>query len=836
MDRTINQQFKPGFVEYQVAPVDGITPEELATAIQTMPGSNMTIPTTVPTYAGSNGGPDSIVRPTLFKSHNFKELEKKYIAAKTPIVLKFVEDCFGKSEKWFTDADYPSRFQDITYEDIYEYVNKICRIGRVEAKKLYLDVYKVIIKHVEYLVYAIQEDATITMKNWTDTNQLETLYPFGKRFIQYYGRLQEAINHFNHALSPLDSSLLKKTGKTLASITVAHLAKYLGNSKVIDAFAFSIISYECAILKKSKDVELGLVRAVFMRVAMISQPHSVTLFHEILKNEIKCVQPTYLETVHERILEAEKSSALVSLTVAEVIEDYMTTLKQSRPIIKGIDDLDMYNQMVLNRFVNEGYSHLIQEIDVQISEMNIKSVSSISKLLLSVGRFEKYLEKVQQEIKTRLDDICKEMDMEQMVLELYKFRVFLSEYVDSISREAENRNLAIKSKVFQNWDSVVGSEEYELKIGNAISGYMGKLLKEKTATQEMEQQLRDKLSYSLYLFKFISNKEYVEELHQRDLNRRLLQNRAYHMDMELDCIKTFSDITGDRLARHMETMVEDITRSKTDMGEFYQDNEAGVVKKQFPNEGFNVNVLSEFAWPTIPIEQVKLCPDMERAREQYRQHFNNKAANQQKVLKWVPSRDLCTVTATFNTGRKELILDLFQTAILTRFNEIEDGKTLGYDELKAKTEISKGMLDSALRSLIYGKASILVGKRNGEQRPKGEPFGSEDEFEVNLDLEEKSRRIQLTGYARTKGTIGNDLEKYKRREQDRMLELMVLINRVMKIEREMDMERLFLEVSKLAERRGTIEIGEMKRPIEVLMEQNVIKRDETNNDQFRYIL
>lgn len=90
-----------------------------------------------------------------------------------------------------------------------------------------------------------------------------------------------------------------------------------------------------------------------------------------------------------------------------------------------------------------------------------------------------------------------------------------------------------------------------------------------------------------------------------------------------------------------------------------------------------MNVLSEFAWPTIPIEQVKLCPDMERAREQYRQHFNNKAANQQKVLKWVPSRDLCTVTATFNTGRKELILDLFQTAILTRFNEIEDGKHWG---------------------------------------------------------------------------------------------------------------------------------------------------------------
>lgn len=192
----------------------------------------------------------------------------------------------------------------------------------------------------------------------------------------------------------------------------------------------------------------------------------------------------------------------------------------------------------------------------------------------------------------------------------------------------------------------------------------------------------EKLADSTHLFKFINNKELFEELYKRDLNRRLLQNRAYHMDKELDCIKAFKENTGDRLVRHMETMIEDINTSKTEIEEFYKSSESSFVKNMFSNDGFTVNVLSDFAWPSIPPENVKLPNDMLKAQEAFQNHYSSR--HKKQILKWVPRRDSCTISATFNSGKKELLLDLFQTAVVVLFNDISDDEYLTFAEIERR--------------------------------------------------------------------------------------------------------------------------------------------------------
>lgn len=849
LSKAINGKFSSRYLENQALNVPELKPDDLISALNTIPNSNLIIPTNVPAYVGkaaTQSKPTSISFRTGSKNggnnsniNNYKELEQKYAAAKTPIILKFVQDCFGNGKEWFKHPDYPSRFKGIVYEDIYQYVNKICRLGRSEAKKLYFEVYKVIVTHVDYLGEALVQEAVDINKDWKENESLSAFYSLGKNFLEYYKHLQETINHFNNALSPLDSSLLKKSGKGLAAITVSRLAESFRDSRVIEAFAMCIISYECAGLVKSSLVDPGLIRAVSMRVSMISPLHGEQLFYEVLKNEIRYIQPAFGEELSRLVLKATKENQLVSTTIAKAIEESIAGLINNRPVTSGFKALEQYNALVLEELVKDAQLYLSEDINDHVLHTDAESLSKITKLLISVNLHSRYIERVKESIIARLECICKQEDSEKMIVNLIEFRKFLSDYVDAVGKDAEKGHVGIKSATLLMWDSIVSKEEYENKIAKSLSGYIGKLLKEKTSSKEAKDEMSANLSKALNLFKFISNKEYMEELHKRDLNRRLLQNRAYHIDMEMECVKMFLNITGDRLARHMETMIEDVSKSKAEMESFYNNGkDSEYVKNYIPNEGFNVNVLSEFAWPSITIENVKLSDEMEQVRASFHNHFISKPENKKKLIKWVPSRDICTISATFNSGRKELIMDLFQTAIVTRFNDIKDGETLTYKDLEIKTEMSKSTFDSALRSLVYGKAPILL--RNGESgvSKPSQKFSDDDKFEVNLDLTDKNRRIQLTGYPRSKGTSsgGSASEQSKQQQHDRTLELMTVINQVMKIERTMEMKQLFLEVSKVAERRGLIELTDMKRPLEVLLDQNAIKRDDNNRDLFHYVL
>lgn len=106
-------------------------------------------------------------------------------------------------------------------------------------------------------------------------------------------------------------------------------------------------------------------------------------------------------------------------------------------------------------------------------------------------------------------------------------------------------------------------------------------------------------------------------------------------------------------------------------------------------------------------------------------------------------------------------------------------------------------LENVLRSLIYGKAAILLRLGNGpDVRPidKNVPFSANDRFSVNLNFSDKSKRIQLIGSVRF--AAPSEPRKASNKVNDRSLELMVAINRVMKIERDMELKDLFYEVSK----------------------------------------
>lgn len=839
LSKEITENFEPNVIVDQALPTSKLKPHEFAIALTTLPDSNLTLSNNVARFTGRKAKKISVIVVNPIDKSTYKEKEKKYIEEKTPQILRFTSDSFGVGEKWYEQegASDPSRFQGLVYEDIYRFTTTICRLGSAEAKKLFYAVEAVIRSKVTLLGRHLQDLASEVVKD-DDEERLPTLeFDFGRKFQQYFERLREAIKHLSNALSHFEAAIIRREGSGISSITIKEYAKYVGSSIVRDALVKSFVKYEYAILVGSDFEDAPtIMSSVFLRLSLISTKLSHNVFYEILRTEFPTISNALNKLLKKRLEDAEGSSIPNSITTATVINEVSKKLLEHRPLVSGIPSLEGHTHVLLTKFVKICYEHLIKEIDRHLTEPGFESLCKITTLLISVGSYEEYFKLVSEAFGKRLNEIlAKKKDSEKVITDLIVFRRSLSTYVEKIGRDSERGNPGVRPLVDSAWKDIIHQDENEEFIAKSLASHMEKILREKQSSKEIVDQMDEKLADSTHLFKFINNKELFEELYKRDLNRRLLQNRAYHMDKELDCIKAFKENTGDRLVRHMETMIEDINTSKTEIEEFYKSSESSFVKNMFSNDGFTVNVLSDFAWPSIPPENVKLPNDMLKAQEAFQNHYSSR--HKKQILKWVPRRDSCTISATFNSGKKELLLDLFQTAVVVLFNDISDDEYLTFAEIEKKTEMVSASLENVLRSLIYGKAAILLRLGNGpDVRPidKNVPFSANDRFSVNLNFSDKSKRIQLIGSVRF--AAPSEPRKASNKVNDRSLELMVAINRVMKIERDMELKDLFYEVSKMTEKRGLIQISDMKKPLEMLLDQNALKRDENNNDLFHYVL
>lgn len=94
----------------------------------------------------------------------------------------------------------------------------------------------------------------------------------------------------------------------------------------------------------------------------------------------------------------------------------------------------------------------------------------------------------------------------------------------------------------------------------------------------------------------------------------------------------------------------------------------------------NVNVLSSASWPTYADVPVRIPPDIAQATADFEQYYHTK--HKGRKLHWKHQLAHCQLRSRFAKGNKEIVVSSFQAIVLLLFNDVADGETLSYAQIK----------------------------------------------------------------------------------------------------------------------------------------------------------
>ncbi|OLL25995.1 Cullin-4 [Neolecta irregularis DAH-3] len=323
--------------------------------------------------------------------------------------------------------------------------------------------------------------------------------------------------------------------------------------------------------------------------------------------------------------------------------------------------------------------------------------------------------------------------------------------------------------------------------------------------------VEQKMDHVIEVFKFIQGKDVFEAFYKRDLAKRLLLNKSASDDLEKSMFSRLREECGSQFTQNLETMFKDV-KTSADMMEQFRNS-----KHRETSTNINVRILTHSSWPEYKEVKFRFPETLSRDLEIFKQHYKEKSPN--KNLEFRHALDYCVVTANLPRGTKELHVSLFQGAVLLLFNNVEDGNVLTYEDIQGATSLADQELIRTMQSLSCGKFRILT------KSPKGKEVKPDDTFQLNESFTDKQFRIKIN-QIQLKETKEENEAAHKEVEQNRTYEMQSAVVRVMKARQRASHHDLVLEVISIMKARGALNVKELKKVIEKLIDDEYIEREE----------
>lgn len=322
------------------------------------------------------------------------------------------------------------------------------------------------------------------------------------------------------------------------------------------------------------------------------------------------------------------------------------------------------------------------------------------------------------------------------------------------------------------------------------------------------------LSDALDLFRFVHGKAVFEAFYKKDLARRLLMARTQSFDAERSMLARLRNECGANFTHNLESMFKDMDLAREEMKAY---NQLLSDRGTKPSVEISVNVLSVAAWPTYPDVPANLPTSILKAQHDFEKHFKDKHVG--RKLTWKPSLAHCQLKARFARGAKELVVSGFQAIVLLLFNDVANGDSLSYDQIKASTNLPDAEVKRTLQSLACAKYKVLT------KNPKGRDVNETDTFTFNAKFTDDRFRLKIN-QIQLKETKEENKETHKRVAADRHYETQAAIVRIMKARKRIGHNELIVEVIKATRSRGVLDQTDIKKNIEKLIEKDYMERED----------
>uniref|UniRef100_A0A8B9L0U5 Cullin-2 n=1 Tax=Astyanax mexicanus TaxID=7994 RepID=A0A8B9L0U5_ASTMX len=452
---------------------------------------------------------------------------------------------------------------------------------------------------------------------------------------------------------------------------------------------------------------------------------------------------------------------------------------------------DMANMYTLLRAVSNGLPHMIQELQVHIHDEGLRATSNLS----------------QENMPTQFVE---------SVLEVH------SKFVQLINTVL-NGDQHFMSALDKALTSVVNYREPKsiCKAPELLAKYCDNLLK-KSAKGMTENEVEDKLTSFITVFKYIDDKDVFQKFYARMLAKRLIHGLSLSMDSEEAMINKLKQACGYEFTSKLHRMYTDMSVSADLNNKFNNFIKTQEIVVDL-GISFQIYVLQAGAWPLtqVPSSTFAIPQELEKSVQMfelfYNQHFSG------RKLTWL--HYLCTGEVKMNYLSKPYVamVTTYQMAVLLAFNNSE---TVGYKELQDSTQMSEKELQKTIKSLLDVKMI-----NHDSQK---EEIEAESTFSLNMSFTSKRTKFKIT--TSMQRDTPQEMEQTRSAvDEDRKMYLQAAIVRIMKARKILRHNALIQEVINQSKARFNPSISMIKKCIEVLIDKQYIERSQTSADEYSYV-
>ncbi|XP_072535470.1 cullin-2 [Salminus brasiliensis] len=452
---------------------------------------------------------------------------------------------------------------------------------------------------------------------------------------------------------------------------------------------------------------------------------------------------------------------------------------------------DMANMYTLLRAVSNGLPHMIQELQVHIHDEGLRATSNLS----------------QENMPTQFVE---------SVLEVHSKFVLLINTV-------LNGDQHFMSALDKALTSVVNYREPKsiCKAPELLAKYCDNLLK-KSAKGMTENEVEDKLTSFITVFKYIDDKDVFQKFYARMLAKRLIHGLSLSMDSEEAMINKLKQACGYEFTSKLHRMYTDMSVSADLNNKFNNFIKTQEIVVDL-GISFQIYVLQAGAWPLtqVPSSTFAIPQELEKSVQMfelfYNQHFSG------RKLTWL--HYLCTGEVKMNYLSKPYVamVTTYQMAVLLAFNNSE---TVGYKELQDSTQMSEKELQKTIKSLLDVKMI-----NHDSQK---EEIETESTFSLNMSFTSKRTKFKIT--TSMQRDTPQEMEQTRSAvDEDRKMYLQAAIVRIMKARKILRHNALIQEVINQSKARFNPSISMIKKCIEVLIDKQYIERSQTSADEYSYV-
>ncbi|RNA41656.1 cullin-4A [Brachionus plicatilis] len=539
---------------------------------------------------------------------------------------------------------------------------------------------------------------------------------------------------------------------------------------------------------------------------LLTMLYKLQLYQSIFESEFIKASDKLYSNEGETMLQSSDIPEYLKHVEKRLNEENNRLLHYLHPSTKHLLILCVEKNLIgdhVNTILQKGFDNLMD--DHRLDDLKLL-YNLLSRFVNGIDQLKTYFS---QYIKKRGRDIVINPEKDVvMIQELLDFK----ERLDAIS-ECWNNNEKFTHALKDSFEHFINQRSN--KPAELIAKYIDNKLKagNKEATEEELDKILDKI---MVLFRFIHGKDVFEAFYKKDLAKRLLLGKSASVDAEKSMLSKLKQECGGVFTFKLEGMFKDMELSKDIMSAFDQQLTVKTSINLF------VNVLTLTHWPSYPIYNIILPPEMTQLQERFLEFYKKKYSG--RNLQWQPSLGHCLVKGHISSGNnKEFHVSLYQALILLLFNNKDE---VPYEEILESTKIEESELKRTLQSLACGKVSILI------KSSKGVDIHLDDVFSFNHTFTHKLNRIKIN-QVQLKETQEENQATNEKVFQDRQYQVDAAIVRIMKMRKSLQHNLLVSEV--VGQLKFSIKPADIKKRIESLIERDYLARDEQNPNQYNYL-